>query len=297
MANSAKIVVGNQNATASAPTVTANNKQYRQQHSLLLLLFTLLQLCLALLVASSCLTLPAAANAKHLDGLHHFHAHHEHQQQLQQQQQQEQLQITRGAITTSAACRASSRWGLGGGGGGGGGGGRGSSGAGRRSDGGGAGDVGAYNGGSNRTNIIGRNGSTPCNVTANTLMSTAGGSVRCARYLKRPNNTTGDKMQRGEEVGVGGGGGDGGMQVTMAANKYNNQKNLDIYYYERDEYEDETVIIDTIAVTATTTAQLMESGCGSIGANCQKCRNIKILLRLSLRYFYDINCEIVKNTI
>ncbi|CAD7002589.1 unnamed protein product [Ceratitis capitata] len=86
MANSAKIVVGNQNATASAPTVTANNKQYRQQHSLLLLLFTLLQLCLALLVASSCLTLPAAANAKHLDGLHHFHAHHEHQQQLQQQQ-------------------------------------------------------------------------------------------------------------------------------------------------------------------------------------------------------------------
>ncbi|XP_004525364.1 division abnormally delayed protein [Ceratitis capitata] len=83
MANSAKIVVGNQNATASAPTVTANNKQYRQQHSLLLLLFTLLQLCLALLVASSCLTLPAAANAKHLDGLHHFHAHHEHQQQQQ----------------------------------------------------------------------------------------------------------------------------------------------------------------------------------------------------------------------
>lgn len=40
------------------------------------------------------------------------------------------------------------------------------------------------------------------------------------------------------------------------------------------------------------------NGCGSnIGANCSNCRNIKILLRLSLRYFYDINCEFVKNII
>lgn len=43
---------------------------------------------------------------------------------------------------------------------------------------------------------------------------------------------------------------------------------------------------------------IINRGCsGNIGANCSNCRNIKILLRLSLRYFYDINCEFVKNII
>lgn len=126
----------------------------------------------------------------------------------------------------------------------------------------------------------GRNGEATRHATATSLMNSAGGSVRCARYTKSAARDDLEKQR--------------GIQVTMA--NYN-QKDYDIYYYERDEYKDEKVIIDTIAVSATTTTQRMESGCGSIGANCQECRNIKILLRLSLRYFYDINCEIVKNTI
>lgn len=60
-------------------------------------------------------------------------------------------------------------------------------------------------------------------------------------------------------------------------------------------------ICTTKSMTANTSAPmlLLASNCGgsSIGANCSNCRNIKILLRLSLRYFYDINCEFVKNII
>uniref|UniRef100_A0A0K8UKF4 Uncharacterized protein n=1 Tax=Bactrocera latifrons TaxID=174628 RepID=A0A0K8UKF4_BACLA len=177
---------------------------------------------------------------------------YQQQQQQQLQQYQQQTIAATAAITTSTACRASNRFGV----------------SGQRS-----GRYNSYDGYVGR-----RNGGATCNPTANTLMNNAGGSMRCARYVKRSMTEPGQR----------------GMQVTMA--NYN-QKDYDIYYYEHDEYEDETVIIDTIAVTATTTTQLMESGCGGVGANCQKCRNIKILLRLSLRYFYDINCEIVKNTI
>lgn len=194
---------------------------------------------------------------------------YQQQQQQQEQQQPQQYQqqtiAATTAITTSTACRASNRFGIS-----------------VQRGGTRANDVDRYDSRDRYSSYDGyevrRNGGATCNATANTLMNNAGGSMRCARYVKR---STAEPGQHG-------------MQVTMA--NYN-QKDYDIYYYERDEYEDETVIIDTIAVTATTTTQLMESGCGSVGANCQKCRNIKILLRLSLRYFYDINCEIVKNTI
>lgn len=59
----------------------------------------------------------------------------------------------------------------------------------------------------------------------------------------------------------------------------------------------ETITIGTIGATATTTTTLVASGCGGFGADCTNCRNIKILLRLSLRYFYDINCEFMKSVI
>ncbi|XP_069967779.1 division abnormally delayed protein isoform X2 [Bactrocera oleae] len=67
-------IAGKRNATKSTTAATANKKQQLRR------LFMLLQVCIAVLVASSCLTLPTAANAKHLDA-HHFHAHHEQQQQ------------------------------------------------------------------------------------------------------------------------------------------------------------------------------------------------------------------------
>ncbi|XP_054086161.1 division abnormally delayed protein isoform X2 [Zeugodacus cucurbitae] len=71
MAHSTAGMAGQRNA--------ANQKKQQQ-----LPLFTLLQVCIALLVASSCLALPTVAQAKHLDGAHHFHAHHELQQQQQE---------------------------------------------------------------------------------------------------------------------------------------------------------------------------------------------------------------------
>ncbi|XP_054086149.1 division abnormally delayed protein isoform X1 [Zeugodacus cucurbitae] len=71
MAHSTAEIAGQRNA--------ANQKQQQQ-----LPLFTLLQVCIALLVASSCLALPTAVQAKHLDGAHHYHAHHELQQQQQE---------------------------------------------------------------------------------------------------------------------------------------------------------------------------------------------------------------------
>lgn len=52
-----------------------------------------------------------------------------------------------------------------------------------------------------------------------------------------------------------------------------------------------------ISSVKTSNPRMLVNGCGNIGANCSNCRNIKILLRLSLRYFYDINCEFVKNII
>ncbi|TMW47461.1 hypothetical protein DOY81_007451 [Sarcophaga bullata] len=78
-----------------------------------------------------------------------------------------------------------------------------------------------------------------------------------------------------------------------------------------------TIIVDNRATTTTTMIHhknyvtckmfatnlyrnnwVINRGCGdNVGANCSNCRNIKILLRLSLRYFYDINCEFVKNII
>lgn len=65
-----------------------------------------------------------------------------------------------------------------------------------------------------------------------------------------------------------------------------------------------TIIIDNIATAVIMSPQqnslnnlVNNRGCGNVGANCSNCRNIKILLRLSLRYFYDINCEFVKNII
>nr|XP_036222214.1 uncharacterized protein LOC106620256 isoform X1 [Bactrocera oleae]XP_036222215.1 uncharacterized protein LOC106620256 isoform X1 [Bactrocera oleae]XP_036222217.1 uncharacterized protein LOC106620256 isoform X1 [Bactrocera oleae]XP_036222218.1 uncharacterized protein LOC106620256 isoform X1 [Bactrocera oleae] len=67
-------IAGKWNATKPTTAATANKKQQQRP------LFMLLQVCIAVLVASSCLTLPTSANAEHLDG-HYFHAHHEQQQQ------------------------------------------------------------------------------------------------------------------------------------------------------------------------------------------------------------------------
>ncbi|XP_050334564.1 division abnormally delayed protein [Bactrocera neohumeralis] len=67
-------IAGKRNATKPITAAAAHKKQQLRR------LFLLLQVCIAVLVASSCLALPSAADAKHLDG-HHFHAHHEQQQQ------------------------------------------------------------------------------------------------------------------------------------------------------------------------------------------------------------------------
>ncbi|XP_053955380.1 uncharacterized protein LOC128861338 isoform X1 [Anastrepha ludens] len=66
--------VGNRNA-ATAPTAVATKPP--RQSLLPFYLRLLMQVCIALVVASSCLALPSAS-AKNLDG-HHLHAHHEQQ--------------------------------------------------------------------------------------------------------------------------------------------------------------------------------------------------------------------------
>ncbi|XP_049314694.1 uncharacterized protein LOC109579317 [Bactrocera dorsalis] len=67
-------IAGKRNATKPTTAAAAHKKQQIRR------LFLLLQVCIAVLVASNCLELPSATNAKNLDG-HHFHAHHEQQQQ------------------------------------------------------------------------------------------------------------------------------------------------------------------------------------------------------------------------
>lgn len=87
-------------------------------------------------------------------------------------------------------------------------------------------------------------------------------------------------------------------------------KNNDNDDYDYNNVKNDTITIDSIATTIghlksmTTTKNFMifsiiirVDGCGNVGANSSNCRNIKIFLRLSLRYFYDENCEFVKNII
>ncbi|XP_018801538.1 PREDICTED: uncharacterized protein LOC108976731 [Bactrocera latifrons] len=92
-------VAGKRNATKPI-TAAAHKKQQLRR------LFLLLQVCIAVLVASSCLALPSAADAKRLDG-RHFHAHHEQQQQHAHHRRRLQRDSTSKILNTrehAAAC-------------------------------------------------------------------------------------------------------------------------------------------------------------------------------------------------
>lgn len=107
------------------------------------------------------------------------------------------------------------------------------------------------------------------------------------------------------------------LQTIPKVQNTNNDDDKTVCYYST--INNETITIDNVtttnAETTTTSSYYLPktsivstvgtskqkmataNGCGVVGANCSNCRNIKILLRLSLRYFYDINCEFVKNII